>query len=172
MATQRLATYAPNEISVVITQESTGLTHTLSGYATDSMVDVERNSDTFEMYKGADDTATRIYKADTALKITVHLAQTSNSNDILSALYNNDATTRNGIFSVLITDNTGRSRYFAEEAYIGMVPAASYSNSMNTRQWVIHAPNSNIIMGGNSKFNQADLRAMDKLGVTVPPQWS
>lgn len=171
MASTRLATFAPNEVTIVITQESTGFSHVLSGFADNQIVTIDRNSDTFSMYKGADDTPTRIYNSDTGLVVTVSLTQTSNSNDILSQLYLNDKATRDGLFSVLISDNSGRSRYFAEEAYIGVVPNAQYGSDMQTREWVIHAPRSDVFMGGNAKFTPEDASAMEKLGATVATQW-
>ena len=38
---QRLATFAPNQLSVVITQDSTGIAHVVSGYSEDSIVNIE-----------------------------------------------------------------------------------------------------------------------------------
>lgn len=171
MASTRLATFAPNEVTIIITQESTGFSHSLSGFAENNIVTIDRNSETFAMYKGADDTPTRIYNSDTGLKVTVHLTQTSNSNDILSQLYINDKNTRDGLFSILISDNSGRSRYFAEEAYIGVVPNAAYGSDMQSREWVIHAPRSDVYMGGNAKFTPDDANALEKLGATVADKW-
>lgn len=164
-----LSTFAPN--SVTIAMVGPDWQHVVTGFAEDSIVSVERQSDTFEMYIGADDSPTRIYKANTALMMTVSLAQTSESNDVLSAVYNKDRTTRDGVFTILVVDNSGRSRYFAEEAYIGTVPTAAYGNSMQTREWVIHAPKSDVNLGGNSKISASTQAALEALGVTVAPQW-
>lgn len=168
----RTATYAPNEVSVIITQSSTGLVHLVAGYSEDSIVAVDRNSDTFSMYKGADDTATRIYNADTGLKLTISLQQTAESNDILTALYKNDKASRDAMFSVLVKDNSGRSYFFAEEAYIAVLPNAQYSNSMQTREWVIHAPNSEMNIGGNARLSASAQAALEALGVNIDPQWA
>lgn len=171
MSSNRLATFAPNEISIVITQNATGLTHVISGYAENDMVAVERAAETFKKYVGADNTTTRIYNSDTSLTITIHLQQTSNSNDILTQLYLNDVATRNGTFSILVKDNSGRSHYFAEEAYIAVVPNTAYANSMQVHDWVIHAHNSTVFIGGNAKFSAEDQAAFEALGGTVSPQW-
>lgn len=168
----RTATYAPNEVSVILTQVSTGIVHLISGYSEDSIVAVDRNSDTFGMYKGADDTATRIYNADTALVVTLSLQQTVASNDILTALYKNDRASRDAMFSILVADNSGRSRFFAEEAYIAKLPDAQYSNSMQIREWVIHAPNSDMTIGGNVRFSPAEQAVLEALGVVVDTRWT
>ena len=102
MATQRLATFAPNDVNVVITQSSSGIAHIVSGYSEDSMVNIERTAETYTMYTGADNTSTRIYNANKSASITVSLAQTSATNDIFSLLYANDSASRNssGLFSI------------------------------------------------------------------------
>lgn len=164
-----LSTFAPNEVTISMIGD--GWSHVVSGFAEDSIVTIDRQAETFAMYVGADNTPTRIYNANTALMLTVALAQTSESNDLFSAVYEKDRTTRQGIFTILVTDNSGRSRYFAEEAYIGVVPNASYGNSMQTREWVIHAPASDVNLGGNSKISAGTLAALAALGVAVAPQW-
>ena len=171
MASNRLATFAPNEVDVIITQSSSGLNHVVSGFAEDKLVGVERAAETFSKYVGADNTTTRIYKADKSLSITLSLQQTSNSNDIMMQLYKNDVATRNGLFSILVKDNSGRSYYFAEEAYIAVVPSTSYANSMQVFEWVIHAHDSDVYIGGNAPFSAEDQSAMEALGATIAPQW-
>jgi hypothetical protein len=172
--TQRLATFAPNDVTIILTQESTGISHILSGFSEDSIISIERNSDTFELYTGADDTNTRIYKANTSATLTVPLQQTSNSNDVLTQLYVNDKNTRDssGLFSITVKDNSGRSNFFAEEAYIAVVPNSAFGNSMQLREWVIHAVRLETYIGGNSKLSADDQATLEALGVTVDSRWT
>ena len=165
-----LSTFAPNEVTISLIGPD--WQHVVTGFAEDQMISIERQSETFEMYIGADDSPTRIYKANTALMMTITLAQTSESNDVLSAVYGRDRATRNGVFTILVTDNSGRSRYFAEEAYIGTVPNASYGNSMQTREWVIHAPNSEMTIGGNARLSPSTQAALEALGVSIDSRWA
>jgi hypothetical protein len=167
----RLSTFSPNEVAVIITQQSTGMSHIVGGFAEDSIVSIDRNADTFSLYTGADDTNTRIYNANTSGTITISLQQTSASNDILTALYENDRASRNGLFSIAIRDNSGRSTYFSEEAYIGVVPSSAISNSMQTRDWVIHAPKMTSLIGGNGPISSEDAAALDQLGISVDSRW-
>lgn len=77
MSTSRVATLSPVDVSVVITQSSTGLVHVVGGYMDDSNITVERGSDSYEKHNGVDNKTSRIYKADKSGMITVNLAHTS-----------------------------------------------------------------------------------------------
>lgn len=171
--TSRASTYAPNQITVVITQESSGIAHVVSGYSEDSIVEIQRSAETFTMYTGADNTTTRVYNANTSATITLSLQQTSQSNDILSRLYENDAASLSSdtMFTIQIKDNSGRSNYFSDDAYVGVVPNSAFSNSMNTRDWVIHAANLYSYLGGNAKLNPADVETLQGLGGSVDARW-
>lgn len=173
MASTRTSTYSPSDVNVVISQESSGLVHVISGYAEDSHINVERDSETYEHVTGVDNQATRIYKANKSGKITVSLAQSSASNDILTLLYANDAASRNsdGLFTVTVKDGSGRSVAFAQEGYIGVVPNSQYGNSLNNRDWVINCTNMDDIIAGNSKISPEDVAAIELLGGVVPAEW-
>lgn len=171
--TERLKTYAPNQVSLILTHGATGIVHTVTGFSEDSIVSIERNAETFTMYRGADDTKTRIYNSDSSATITVPLQQTSNSNDIFTLLYEYDRVRLNsdGLFSIQIKDLTGRSLYYSDEAYIAIVPNSAFSNNMELREWVIHAASLNTNIAGNSRFSADDAAAVAALGGTVLPQW-
>lgn len=156
MASNLLSTYSPSDVTVVLSQGA--VSHVVSGFAEGTFVTIERNSETFEMYTGADNTNTRIYKPNESCMVTVSLAQTSNSNDVLSALYLNDKATRNssGLFAMTVKDNSGRSLFSASQAYIAVVPNAEFSDSMSTRDWVIHCPRPDYYLGGNAALDSAD----------------
>lgn len=173
MATQRLATFAPNDVNVVITQTSSGIAHIVSGYSEDSIVNIERVAETFTMYTGADNTSTRIYNANKSAMVTLSLQQTSASNDILSLLYSNDAASRNssGLFSLQISDASGRSRYFSDDAYVGVVPNSGFANSMQTRDWVLHAHNLDTYIGGNAVLSPEDQDVITTLGGSIDAKW-
>lgn len=173
MTTQRLATFAPNDVTVVITQRSSGIAHIVSGYSEDSIVNIERTAETFTMYTGADNTSTRIYNANKSATVTLSLQQTSASNDILSLLYANDSNSRNssGLFSLQISDSSGRSRYFSDNAYVGVVPNSQFGNSMQVRDWVLHAHNLDTYIGGNAILSPEDQDTISVLGGVVDGKW-
>lgn len=171
MASKYTSTFSPQDVTVVISQGN--FSHIVSGFSEDSIVTVERNSDTFMLYTGADDTNSRIYMPNTSAMITLPLQQTSNSNDILSQLYANDRASRDssGMFSITVKDNSGRSLFFATEAFIGRVPDASFGNSMQLREWQIQAVRLDVTFGGNANFTPEDAEALEQLGGTVENKW-
>jgi hypothetical protein len=173
MSTQRLATFAPNDVTIVITQSSTGIAHIVTGFSEDSIVNIERNAETFTMYTGADNTSTRIYNANKSATVTLSLQQTSASNDILSQLYANDSASRNssGLFALQITDASGRSRYFSDDAYVGVVPNSAFGNTMQTRDWVLHAHNLDTYIGGNAILSPEDQNVLTTLGGSIDAKW-
>ncbi len=166
MATTRLATYTPKDVTVVITQESTGMSHIVGGYSEDAIVTVDRMVDAYALYTGADDSNTRIRNANSSGTITLSVQQSSASNDVLNGLFDGG-----GIFTITVKDNSGRSNYFSDEAYVGVVPSSAFSNSMNTREWVIHAPKMQSIIGGNSILSAEDAAALEQLEVAIDSRW-
>jgi hypothetical protein len=173
MTAQHLSTFAPADVTIVISQSSSGIAHIISGYSQDSIVQVERSAETYTMYTGADNTSTRIYNANKSAKLSISLQQTSASNDILTQLYLNDAATRNstGLFSIQVKDNSGRSNYFSDDAYIAVVPNSNFANSMQVRDWIIQAHNLDSIIGGNAVFTPEDVATLTTLGGTVAARW-
>lgn len=171
MSSKYTSTFSPQDVTVVIAKD--GFSHIVSGFSEDSIVSIERNSDTYTLYTGADDTNTRIYQPNTSAMITLPLQQTSNSNDILSQLYLNDAASRDssGMFSITVKDNSGRSLFFAEEAFIGKVPDASFGNTMQLREWQIQAVRLSVVFGGNARFTPEDADSFESLGGTVEDKW-
>lgn len=173
MSTNRTSTLSPSDVTVVISQESTGIVHIISGYAEDSHINIERAVDTYDSYTGVDNVTTRIHKANTSAKVTLGLTQTSASNDVLSQMYINDKNSRNnkGLFSITVKDGSGRSVYFAQEAWIGVVPNSQFGVGMNTREWVIHCARMDSFIGGNSIVSPEDASVIDKLGGTLANEW-
>lgn len=171
MTTQRLATFAPNDVSIIVTQASSGIAHQINQYSEDSIVNIEWNSPTYTLYTGADNTGTRVYNASNSATLTISLQQTSASNDVLSQLFANDGRNSDGLFSIQVKDASGRSTYFSDDAYIGVRPNAGFSNSMMTREWVIHAFNLDGFAGGNAIVTPEDQNTIETLGGTLAAKW-
>lgn len=171
MTTSRVATLSPIDVTVVISQS--GFTHVVSGYMEDSNITVERGSDSYEKHTGIDNKTSRIYKADKSGMITLSLAQTSVSNDVLDLLQRNDAAARNssGLFSITVKDASGRSVYHSLEAWVGVVPNSAFGSGMQGREWQIQAAEMTSIIGGNGKVSAEDVATIEALGGTVAADW-
>lgn len=167
------ATYAPGKLTIVIAQESSGIAHIVSGFSEDSIVQIERVAETYTMYTGADNFSTRTLNSNTSARITLSLQQSSTSNDILNALYTSDRNDPGpeGFFSIHIKDSSGRGDFFSDDAYVGVVPNSNYSNTVQTREWIIHAHDLQSVIGGNARVSPEDQATLSALGVTVDTRW-
>lgn len=155
MSDYALATYNP--VDIVIILERNGFSHIVTGVSEDQIVSIER-TDAWNESVGAYGNTTRIYnpvwdKAD----ITIPLQQTSESNDVLNALFHNDIRniSSDNLFSITIKDNSGRSLHYGYEAYVARKPSATYGNGMNNREWMVRVNKLEDTLGGNSKMSQS-----------------
>lgn len=123
----------------------------LQGFAEDSIVEAERNTDTFTIKKGVDGEGTRTRNVDRSGRVTVRLMQSSESNLALSALMEADEISANGvgILPLLVKDNSGNSLVFAARAWIVKPPKTSYGPAPEAREWIFEADELRIFEGGN-----------------------
>lgn len=166
------STFAPNDVTTVITKNN--LVHVVGGFSEDSIIQIVPNSARYEKYIGADNSSTRIYKADTSATLTISLQQTSLSNDFLTQLHLEDVDSRDstGFFQITVKDNSGRTLVNTSSAYIAILPEATFSNGMEIREWGIDTFDTDTYIGGNSKFTGAEVTTFEALGSrTVAPEW-
>jgi len=121
------------------------------GFADGSMIEVERNEDSFTLKVGADGEGTRVRNANRSGKFTVKLMQSSATNAELSALLAADELASNGasMLPFMVKDNSGYSLSWAEKAWIVKPPKPSYGKEVTEREWVFEATHINIVEGGN-----------------------
>lgn len=136
-------TYSPKKVHVLVGAAI------IQGYADGTFVNVERSVDAFTLSVGADGEASRVHSPDRSGTVTLTLQQTSDSNDVLSALAIADDLTLQGTFPLLVKDNNGRTLVESNTAWIKKVPASEYSKEMSQREWVIECAELNIHVGGN-----------------------
>jgi len=165
--------YSPNEITVVLTRAD-GFSHVVGGYSEDAMISVEPSAEALTLYTSADNKSTLLFNSNNSATVMITLNQTSASNDIFSALYEEMRQSKNAskLFSVMIKDLNGRSMYECAQAFIGKRPNASYANSMQNRDWTLLCPDMRQNSGGNARFSPADQAAVELLGVTVEDRWA
>lgn len=164
--------YSPNDITVTLTRGD-GFAHTVGGYSESDMVSVEPAAEALTMYTSADNKPTLIFNANNSATVMLTLNQTSASNDVLSWLYEELKARKSPdkLFSVMIKDQNGRSMYTSAQAFIGKRPTASFSNSMNNREWTILCADMQQFSGGNARLSQADAQSIEILGGEVEDRW-
>ena len=124
-------TYDPSQVAIIIGG------FPVTGFADGSFVTVERNEDAFALYVGTDGEGTRAKSNNKSGRITITLAQSSDSNAVLSGFAQADELSNSGVVPVLVKDNSGQSLHSAETAWIVKAANSEYAREVGTREWVI-----------------------------------
>jgi len=122
----------------------------ISGYADGTFINVARESDSFTKTSGADGVVSRAKSNDKSGMVTVTLAQTSPSNDILSSIAQLDEKLNTGVLPLICKDNSGRSLFAANNAWIRKPADAPFGKEIDNREWTIDCENLENFIGGNS----------------------
>jgi hypothetical protein len=109
----------------------------MSGFADGTFVSVARDADSWAKHVGADGEVSRAKSNNRTGTLKLTLAQTSNSNAILSGLVAADELTGDGVVPILIKDGSGTSLYFAGEGWVKKPADAEFGNEIGNREWTI-----------------------------------
>lgn len=139
-----LATFDP--ASVVITVGGIPM----SGYADGTFALLSRSVDAWSMVTGADGLTTRVKSNDRSGTLTLTLAQTSPSNDALSAFAIDDELNNSGVVPILIKDLSGSTILFSATGWVQKFPDVEYSNILTDREWILGLADIDIFVGGNA----------------------
>ncbi len=142
-----VASFDPKEVLIIVGGVP------ISGYADGTFLEITQDVQQFTKTTGADGYTTRVKSNNYGATATITLAQSSPSNDVLSALAAADRLSNNGIFPILIKDMSGSTIIFAGTAWIQQIPDAVFGNEINTRAWVIEMAEADTFLGGNGVFN-------------------
>jgi len=135
--------YRPADMSVIINGQ------VISGFAEGTFITVERDEDAYTYAPSTSGEGTRVKNSNKAGKITIVLNQTSPSNQIFSDAVKADELNNNGVFPVLIRDNSGKDVHKSEAAYVVKFPSAQYAKENSTREYSIQCENLEMNLGGN-----------------------
>lgn len=137
-------TYDPGKIIVSVA----GIT--LSGYAKDSMVEADREADTFSKETGITGEVARVRSRNKSGEIKISLMQTSTTNDMLSMIHAVDEATGAGIVPIGITDLGGGTTLVSGEAWIRKLPPVTMKKEVETREWIFDCAVLDIHVAGNA----------------------
>jgi hypothetical protein len=124
----------------------------INGFSADSTVEAERASDAFEKHVGTQGEVSRIKNADMSGHVTISLAQTSPSNDYLSAKARMDELTANGIGLLTFVDlsgTIGQPTRFSGMAWVKKLPALEEGKTIKDRKWVFDVAYFDVWLAGN-----------------------
>lgn len=174
MASQ-LASYRPSSIIIAISHPSTNTSHIVGGMAKDSMVSIEYPEAVWTEKVLNNGETVRTHSKDNTLRLTLHLDQTSASNDFLSALSkydDKDLTGRDGIFTCTFADKSSRTFAYSAECFVKRPMTYEFGSDTSVRDWIIVLSNADQYLGGSGRVEPELLEALSALGVTVEDTWT
>jgi len=124
-------TYDPKQVIIIIGG------NTMTGFADGTFVIVARNEDGWSLQIGTDGEGTRSKSNNKSGTVTFTLMQSSDSNQILSALAALDELSNAGAVPIMVKDNSGESLYIAETAWIRKYADSEFAREAGPREWVL-----------------------------------
>lgn len=123
----------------------------MQGFSESTMAKFEFDSESMSDVVGVDGEVSRSKNMDRRAKLTVSLMQTSDTNDLLSALYNAQRLGSNGadVAATRVEDLNGRLVIAGAESWIMDTPKPSYGKTASEYEWVIRIANCEAFFGGN-----------------------
>jgi len=109
--------------------------HSVSGYADDSFIVVEANSEGVQKVVGCDGEVARSLDPDETYKLKVALLQTSDSNAFFQRKYDLDQQTGLGVFPVLCTDLMGNVIFQSDEMWVANKANRTYGKTTQNIEW-------------------------------------
>lgn len=174
MASQ-LASYRPSSIVIAISHPTTNTSHIVGGMAKDSMVSIEYPEAVWTEKVLNNGETVRTHSKDNTLRLTLHLDQTSASNDFLSALSkydDKDLTGRDGIFTCTFADKSSRTFAYSAECFVKRPMTYEFGSDTSVRDWIIVLSNADQYLGGSGRVEPELLKALSALGVTIEDAWT
>lgn len=139
-----LLTYSPSDVTVSIA----GI-HTVGGYVDGTFIRIIKDIKPFETQRAMDGTMERLYHLDDGYRLELTLAQSSPSNNVLSAIHNIDVVTRMAKFPVMVRDAFGQTSFFSATTWIEGIPEVTFSNNVEQRVWTFGCSSAALHVGGN-----------------------
>jgi hypothetical protein len=122
-----------------------------SGYAPGVFLEIEQDGPSYKITKGADGSWTRSATNEPGTKVTLHFQQTSSSNAVFSAMWNNGLSSLNGadIGTFVASDMNGTSIFEAEAFFVMGPPKKGYGAEAGETIWECYAGDVERLDGGN-----------------------
>lgn len=142
-----MKTYDPAKFDIVFAGR-----HLNEGVAEGTFLTVKRTTPGFSSKAGVDGEVTRTRSHDRRATATLTLMQTSEVNDILSAIFAADlaATVGQGVGAFFVQDRSGTTVIEASKAYIADDPEFKLDATASERVWTFELSDVTMVHGSNS----------------------
>lgn len=134
-----------------VAQFAAGFTANIEGYADGTGIGIAKQAAGFTFQVGNDGEPLRSRSNNEHYNVTLTLMQSSDSNDLLSALHNADLQFGLGVFDFAIRDLSGRTTFDARSCFIMQNPDIEFAREGTTREWTIICPSVLVFTGGNAQ---------------------
>lgn len=139
-----IKTYDPKEVQVILGGVP------MSGLPDGTAVSLEWDDDAFTKTVGIDGEVSRSKNNNKCATLKFTLAQTSKSNDILSAFAIADEASNSGVAPFMLKETgSGSTLVAAEAAWIQGWPTVVYAKGIEGREWTIALAQCGRFVGGN-----------------------
>lgn len=150
-------TFDPKQFVTIVTplgnpvtgQQAAAPAQSLSGFADDDFIEIERDEDAFSKKVGVDGQTTRAKTNNQSAHFTVRLMQSSASNDFLTIVANADENNNLGVCQISFKDLSGRSVFAAGAAWVKKRPKTSWKKGVAFWEWAFDCDQMQFDVGGN-----------------------
>lgn len=132
MASTTIKTYNCKEVTTSLGSQI------VTGYADDSFITIDSNGDGVTKKVGCDGEIVRSISPDDTYIVKLALLQTSETNSFLQEKYNEDISTGDALFAILIQDLKGGMVFSADACWVAKPPSRGYGKESNNREWELH----------------------------------
>lgn len=122
----------------------------LSGFADGTFITIGKDKVPFGTTETADGQIARLYTNSQTYTISLTFHRGSESNDVLTKLWQLDEITQKGKFNLMIKDLSGSDLFFSTNTWIEGIPNMVQSTSFDTRTWILRSSQAVINVGSNS----------------------
>lgn len=136
-------TFDPQKMAIIIGG------NIISGFATDSIVEMSFAEDSVTVEVGADGEFARVISRNESAEFKLSLMHTSPSNDVLSAMHAADKATGRGFAPLMVKDSSGRAVAGSEAVWVKKLPPLKRGTGIETNEWVLGCGKAYCHVGGN-----------------------
>jgi hypothetical protein len=139
-----LKTYDPKKVILTVGGVPIG------GYADGTFIGLERTNDAYSVHSGADGEVARAKSNDRTAQLTITLAQTSDSNAVLSGIAQLDERANAGVVPVILKEIGGLTTVFSGTCWVRKQANIEYAKEITNREWILDMAESEVLVGGNT----------------------
>ena len=122
-----------------------------AGMADGTFVTAERSEDAYSLKVGATGAQTRVRSLNLSGSVKVTLQQSSLTNDLLSAAYEEDQAFNTFItLPIMIKDLNGNTLIHATNSWIKKLPTVEYGKDLTNREWTFECAAIDTFVAGGS----------------------